>query len=180
MLLYVGRLAKEKNTQLLFKTFEILEARQPGEFHFVIIGDGPQRDDLKKLQGRTDGAVTWIRYCAEPAELARYYRAADLFVHPGVQEVFGLAALESQACGTPVVGIAGSNLDRIIFHEQDSWARENTPEALADAIEAMATRPLSTMGKKAARTAAAQYSWRSVFDELFCIYREVCGNYRHS
>jgi len=43
-----------------------------------------------------------------PASSPGFYRAADLFVHPGVQETFGLAALECQACGTPVVGIRGS------------------------------------------------------------------------
>src|SRR5256885_10905231 len=38
--------------------------------------------------------LSWIRYCADPCELAGYYRAADLFVHPGVQETFGLARSE--------------------------------------------------------------------------------------
>ena len=132
LLLYVGRLAKEKNTQTLFEAFRLLQRDRPGEFHLLVIGDGPQRDDLEKLQQQIDGAVSWVRYCADSADLARYYRAADLFVHPGVQETFGLVALESQACGTPVVGIRGSYMDRIIFHEQQSWAWQNSPEALAD------------------------------------------------
>ena len=63
-----------------------------------------------------------------------------------MQETFGLVALESQACGTPVVGIRGSYMDRIIFHEQESWARENTPEALADAIEELSGKKLSILG----------------------------------
>ncbi len=71
------------------------------------------------------GSVTWLQYCTDSLELARFYRAADLFVHPGVQETFGLMALESQACGTPVVGIRGSYMDRIIFRSQEPWAREN-------------------------------------------------------
>lgn len=180
MLLYVGRLAKEKNTQLLFEAFNLLERRRPGDFHLVVIGDGPHGSDLEKLRERTDGAVSWIRYCTDSADLARYYRAADLFVHPGVQETFGLVALESQACGTPVVGIRGSYMDRIIFHEQESWARENTPEALADAIEQSSEKKLSILGKNAARAAEDLYSWPRVFDELFCIYREVRANYRRS
>ena len=133
MLLYVGRLSNEKNTRLLFEAFDLLERRRPGDFHLVVIGDGPQRDDLQISQERNADAVTWVRYCADSTDLARYYRAADLFVHPGIQETFGLVALESQACGTPVVGILGSELDRVICHEQESWARENTPEALAGA-----------------------------------------------
>ena len=134
LLLYVGRLAKEKNTLTLFRSFEILARRQPRDFHLLVIGDGPHRPQLHKLQARFKG-VSWIRYCAEPGDLARYYRAADLLVHPGLQETFGLAALESQACGTPVVGICGSYMDKVILHDQEWWARENTPEALTDAIE---------------------------------------------
>jgi alpha-1,6-mannosyltransferase len=133
-----------------------------------------------QLQKRTEGAVSWIRYCADSTDLARYYRAADLFVHPGVQETFGLVALESQACGTPVVGIRGSYMDRIIFHEQEWWARKNSAEALADAIEGSSAQKLSILGKSAARAAGNTHSWPRVFEQLFCIYREVCANYRRS
>ncbi len=176
-LLYVGRLAKEKNTKMLFNAFELLQRRQPGEYHLVVIGDGPQRNQLRQLQNRTDGAVSWIRYCADSADLARFYRAADLFVHPGIQETFGLVALESQACGTPVVGIRGSYMDRIIFHEQEWWARKNTAEALTDAIQALSLKKLQMLGSGAAGRAGADYAWPRVFEQLFCIYREVCSNY---
>src|SRR5205807_4853251 len=106
LLLYVGRLAKEKNTATLFRAFEILDLGGPNQFHLLVIGDGPERTQLRKLQARNKN-VSWVRYCADPLDLALYYRVADLFVHPGVQETFGLVALESQACGTPVVGIRG-------------------------------------------------------------------------
>jgi alpha-1,6-mannosyltransferase len=177
LLLYVGRLAKEKNTAALFAAFKLLQQRRPNEFQLLVIGDGPERTQLRKLQARTKN-VSWVRYCADPRELARYYRAADLFVHPGVQETFGLAALESQACGTPVVGIRGSCMDKIICHDQKSWARENTADALVDAIACCATKKLLTVGINAAKTARRLYSWERVFDELFCIYREVRSNYR--
>jgi alpha-1,6-mannosyltransferase len=177
LLLYVGRLAKEKNTARLFRAFEILQRRRPNDFHLVVIGDGTQRRELHKLQTRTKN-VSSIRYCAEPAELARYYRAADLFVHPGVQETFGLVALESQACGTPVVGIRGSAMDDLIFHDQKDWAHENTAEALADAITQMSKRDLSRLGNEAAERAAQLHAWPRVFERLFCIYREVHANYK--
>jgi alpha-1,6-mannosyltransferase len=177
LLLYVGRLAKEKNTATLLGAFKFLQRRRPNEFHLLVIGDGPERSQLRKLQARSKN-VSSIRYCADPYELACYYRAADIFVHPGVQETFGLAALESQACGTPVVGIRGSYMDDVICHDQKSWARENSPEALADAIEECSAKKLSTLGRNAARVAQSLYSWPRVFDELFCIYREVRANYR--
>ncbi|MFL6520984.1 MAG: glycosyltransferase [Chthoniobacterales bacterium] len=175
LLLYVGRLAPEKNASTLFEAFRILTSRRPGGFRLVIIGDGPQREQLRELEAETQ-AVKWIQYCTDPLELARYYRAADLFVHPGTQETFGLVALESQACGTPVVGIRGSRLDRIILHDQEGWAAEDSAEALAGAIEEFSGRDLRAMGDLAAKR-AAEYSWPRVFERLFCIYREVCANY---
>jgi alpha-1,6-mannosyltransferase len=179
LLLYVGRLAPEKNTLTLFHSFELLARRRPGEFHLLVIGDGSHRAQLRALQ-RNFKAVSWIRYCAEPAELARFYRAADLFVHAGVQETFGLAALESQACGTPVVGIAGSYMDRVILHEQEGWARENTPESLAEVMQRWSAKDLATIGGEAAQRAQQRHAWRRVFSQLFCIYREVCAKYRRS
>ena len=179
LLLYVGRLAKEKNTQTLFRAFELLRMPDRNKFHLLIIGDGPQRNRVQKIRQRV-GNISWISYCTDSADLARYYRAADLFVHPGVQETFGLVALESQACGTPVVGIRGSYMDRIICHDQGSWARENTAEALAGAIETSSAKKLVTLGMSAAQTAENLYSWPRVFEELFCIYREVRSKYRRS
>ena len=177
LLLYVGRLAKEKNTRTLFGAFEILNRRQPNEFHLLVIGDGPERTRLRKLQRRCAN-VRWIKYCAEPRDLARYYCAADLFVHPGMHETFGLVALESQACGTPVVGIRGSAMDDLIFHEQSDWALENKADALAEAVAKFAAKPLSILGKEAAERVAQQHCWPRVFERLFCIYREVCANYK--
>jgi alpha-1,6-mannosyltransferase len=176
-LLYVGRLAKEKNTRQLFRAFEILDRQHPNRFQLLVIGDGPERRELKKLKARRKH-VSWINYCANAVELARYYRAADLFVHPGTQETFGLVALESQACGTPVVGIRGSAMDDLIFHEQTDWARENTAEALADAIERFTKKQLTKLGESAAESAARLHAWSRVFDRLFCIYRDVCTNYK--
>jgi len=177
LLLYVGRLAKEKNAARLFRAFEVLDRRRPGKFHLLVIGDGPQRVHLQKLQTRCKN-VSSIKYCAEPRELARYYRAADVFVHPGVQETFGLVALESQACGTPVVGIRGSAMDDLIFHEQSEWALENNAEALAGAVERFVAQPLAVLGKGASERVAQLHAWPRVFERLFCIYREVCANYK--
>ncbi len=177
LLLYVGRLAPEKNVQTLFSAFEFLARESPERFHLLVIGDGGQRDGIQRLQA-AGHEVMWLPYCTDSDELARYYRAADLFVHPGVQETFGFVALESQACGTPVVGIAGSYMDRIIFHDQGSWARANTADALADAINQSVERKDEGLGQSAAHEAAERHAWPRVFERLFSVYREVCANYR--
>ncbi len=176
LLLYVGRLASEKNVRTLFDAFEIVHRRAPGRFHLLAVGDGTRRSDLERVQQST-GAVTWQHYCADAAQLARMYRAADLFVHPGVLETFGLVTLEAQACGTPVVGIRGSYMDRIIFTNQMMWANQNTPAALAEAIFSLAQSNLKSEGMHASQTVRQNYSWDAVFDRLFGIYRTVITEY---
>ena len=169
LLLYVGRLAPEKNVTTLFDAFARLDNRR---FALVVIGDGPERRHLARLRERNPD-VHWLPYQGDGQQLARLYRAADLFVHPGVQETFGLVALESQASGTPVVGIRGSYMDRIIFTDQNHWAAENSPSALADAIRGMAGRDLEREGKAAAARVHRFYGWDRVFERLFGVYAGV-------
>jgi hypothetical protein len=71
-------------------------------------------------------------------------------------------------------------MDRIIFHDQETWANENTAQSLAEAILESAAKPLSALGRGAAAVTETLYSWEKVFEQLFCIYREVCANYRRS
>jgi alpha-1,6-mannosyltransferase len=176
LLLYVGRLAPEKNVRTLFGAFEELARTEPGRFHLLVVGDGTGRREVERLRERT-GAVRWMPYCGDAVELARIYRTADLFVHPGILETFGLVTLESQACGTPVVGIGGSYMDRIVFNDRVRWAKENTPSALAGAIRAAAATDLLAEGLAASVVVRERYSWRTVFDRLFSIYRDVIESY---
>jgi len=171
LLLYVGRLATEKNVTTLFEAFTQLDDPR---FALVVVGDGTERRHLSRLRER-NSAVHWLPYQGDGQQLARLYRAADLFVHPSLQETFGLVALESQASGTPVVGIRGSYMDRIIFTDQAHWAAENSPEALAEAIQAMAKRDLAADGAAAAARVRESYSWDRVFGRLFGVYAEVVG-----
>ena len=71
-------------------------------------------------------------------------------------------------------------MDRIIFHDQGSWARDNNPGALADAIEQVAATKLETQSEAASVRAGELHAWPRVFERLFCIYREVCANYRRA
>jgi alpha-1,6-mannosyltransferase len=177
MLLYVGRLAQEKNTQTLFEAFRLLPADR---FHLVVVGDGLQRAELEQLRQHPplQSAITWLPYCGEATRLAQLYRAADLFVHPGVQETFGLVTLEAQACGTPVIGIRGSYMDRIIHSDQTLWAQENSARALAAAIDETSRHDLKTSGATASGEVVALYSWEQVFTRLFALYSEVIRDYR--
>lgn len=176
VLLYVGRLNADKNVRKLFEAFAHLHKSHPGRFHLVVVGDGMLRNVLHHLEEETE-AVSWIRYCNESQELADIYRAADLFVHPGVKETFGLVTLESQACGTPVVGIRGSYMDAINFSGLHNWSADNNAEALAGAIRTVADQDLAASGLRASAFVKGHYCWKEVFARLFAIYREVIASY---
>ncbi len=197
LLLYIGRLAFEKNTHTLFAAFQQLAESAPERFHLLVIGDGLQRAELERLRanldrqatkspvaaseskiGNRESGITWLSYCNDAARLAAIYRAADLFVHPGVQETFGLVSLEAQACGTPVVAIRGSYMDRNKHGDQQHWSRENSAESLATAILQTSVPSLNADNAGLSRFVSAQYSWRQVFTRLFDLYREVVANYR--
>jgi alpha-1,6-mannosyltransferase len=167
-LLYVGRLAAEKNVRALFAAWERLPRER---FELVVIGDGP-------LRGEVPPDAMHIRYCDDRRELARHYRAADLFVHPGLQETFGLAALEAQACGTPVIGFAGTRLDAVICHDQSAWPNECTASALAEGILGMSEMNRRGLGETAARRVRQRFAWPIMFARLFCVYAEVCEKYQ--
>lgn len=178
LLLYLGRLAPEKNVATLLEAFGELHRRRPGRFHLLVAGDGNYRAEVTALREST-GAVSWQPEISGN-QLPRLYRAADLFVHPGVLETFGLVTLEAQACGTPVCGIRGSRMDRIVFAGLDDWALENSPASLADAIERMSARDLRTMGRAAAAEVAARYDWTAAFERIFTIYEKVILRRRRS
>ena len=167
VLLSVGRLAAEKNTRMLCDAFRELDG-----YHLLITGEGLQRDLVERLVADT-GAVTWLPFLDRHEDLLRLFHAADLFVHPGVQETFGLVTLEAQACALPVVGIRGTPMDRIVCHTQEFWALENSARALAGAIESAFLHDLPALGATARASVEKRFAWPVVMERLFDIYREV-------
>jgi alpha-1,6-mannosyltransferase len=176
VLLSVGRLAAEKNTRTLCEAFGILASRSTGEYHLLIAGEGLQRDLVAALREQT-GAVTWRPFVDGADELLDFYHAADLFVHPGVKETFGLVTLEAQACGLPVLGIRGTTMDRLVCHDRSFWAQVNSPAAFASAVELAFQHDLPAMGAAARAEVIARFTWREVLARLFDVYRKVIHDY---
>ncbi len=169
VLLYVGRLSPEKNITMLLAAFEALHARHPKRYHLVVVGDGPLRRVLPATRHRT-GALTWRAHVQESAKLVEYYHAADLFIHPGVCETFGLVVLEAQACGLPCVGVRGSFMDANIMAGLDLWATKNDPQDIADAIERYEGKDLTGIGAEASRLVRERFSWDNVFAKQWTLY----------
>ncbi len=173
VLLYVGRLASEKNVGLLFDAFESLHRDGWGGW-LIVVGDGMERWRLERLSAET-GRVKRMPYCESSEELADIYRAADVFVHPSVQETFGLVTLESQACGTPVIGIRGSYMDRIIFTGLNHLAGENSVESMVEAIKCFMREDCALIGLKASAQVRSKFSWSQVFRRAFEVYESLCS-----
>ena len=169
ILLYVGRLSPEKNIEMLLAAFEALHARHPNTYHLVIVGDGPLRRVLPATRHKT-GALTWRSYIQDNAKLADYYHAADLFIHPGVCETFGLVVLEAQACGLPCVGVSGSFMDANIMVGLDLWSKKNDPQEIANAIERYEHLDLASLGAEASHLVHARFSWDKVFARQWQLY----------
>lgn len=90
LLLYVGRMSKEKNID------EFCKLEYPGATK-IAIGDGPYRQELIKKYPDVD-----FPGARQPETLAHYYANADVFVFPSLTDTFGIVIIESLACGTPV------------------------------------------------------------------------------
>jgi glycosyltransferase involved in cell wall biosynthesis len=109
VLLYVGRLASEKNVPLAFRAYEAVRARLPGA-RFVVVGDGPLREKLARAH--PEAIFTGPQ---RGGELAKYYASADIFLFPSLTETFGNVTLEALASGLLVVafrsGAAAVHID---------------------------------------------------------------------
>lgn len=120
ILLYVGRVAVEKNLEAFLST------RQPGSK--VIVGDGPARAGLAR-----DWPDAHFLGAMAGRELAGAYAHADIFVFPSRTDTFGLVIIEALACGTPVAAYPVTGPVDILTPLTGAM-RENLDDAIAAAL----------------------------------------------
>lgn len=97
VVIYVGRIAAEKNLDLAVRAFRALQQSRP-EARFVWVGDGPARARLQ--QDNPDFVFCGVQ---RGEALARHFASGDLFVFPSLSETFGNVTLEALASGVPTV-----------------------------------------------------------------------------
>jgi glycosyltransferase involved in cell wall biosynthesis len=145
--------------------------RRPNE-RMVIVGEGPQRDDLERLVRSlgADGEVALVGG-VEEAVLSRWYEAADVSIVPSVaHEGYGLVVLESLAHGTPVLVSDVDGL-RDAARECDAvFVADFAPGSLRSGLD----RVLSDASLRVtARQCAARRGWTDVAREHLALYRDV-------
>jgi D-inositol-3-phosphate glycosyltransferase len=179
VLLYVGRIQPLKAPDLLLRAAALL-TDQPRPQLVVLgapSGTGLAEPDWLGRLATSLGLRDTVHFVPPVSRqtVADYYRAADLTVVPSYNESFGLVALESQACGTPVVAASVGGLPTAVAdgvsgvlvdgHDPELWAK-----VLGDMLRSPSALAYLAAG---ARRHAEKFSWQRTVDGLLVAYQEA-------
>jgi len=157
VLLYVGRLAAEKNVGLALETFEYLRQRRPG-LRMVVAGEGPLRAKLAAMH--PDVRFVGVQ---RASSLARCYASADVFLFPSDTDTFGNVVLEALASGLVVVAFNSAGAGALIQHGHDGWLAQagDRGSFFHTAERALEDSALGCALRQRARTLALRSDWES-------------------
>ena len=181
VLLYVGRVEPLKGLDLLVETAAQMEAGEQNVRMMVVGGGGPgepETDRVRRLaeEREVDGLIDFVGR-VDHDELPFYYNAADVCVVPSYYESFGLVALESMACGTPVVASRVGGLPTIVHHGHTGYLKSwRCPEAFANSVEMIiSSSGLQESMGAAARRRAELMGWSNVAYMISEEYRAIAA-----
>ncbi|MCA1009544.1 glycosyltransferase family 4 protein [Halobacillus halophilus] len=171
LLTYVGRVAPEKDLDILMDVARDLPEPYKNKVHWLIVGEGPL---LKELQKEKLPNITFTGY-VHGSELANIYANSTLFIFPSTTETFGNVVLEALACGTPVVASKSGGVQEIIQSGKTGILCDpRNSSQMIDAICNLLADPLriQTMAMEARKYALDQ-SWETILSKLLNEYKEV-------
>ncbi len=179
LVLFVGRIQPLKAPDVLIRAAAQIRRRRPQWADDLLVGvlggasgAGLEHPEALSELVAAEGMTGHVRFVppVDRAELARWYRAADLVAVPSYSESFGLVAIEAQACGTPVVAARVGGLPTAVGnagvlvngHATSDWA---------DAIEGLLADDLRRLAlSRRARVHAEQFGWGATTDALVAAY----------
>ena len=164
ILLYVGRVEPIKGLDLLVETAAQMDSEDG--VRMIVVGadvNGDREMDRVRQLAREKDLEDKIDFVGQVDhdDLPLYYNAADVCVVPSYYESFGLVALESMACGTPVVATRVGGLSTIIHHGRTGYLKSwRCPEAFANSVEMIiSSNGLQQSMGEAARKRAEGMGW---------------------
>jgi glycosyltransferase involved in cell wall biosynthesis len=172
LLLYCGRLSREKGLEPFAEGYRDLRARRD-DVHLVVVGDGPMRGELENRLGAT---ATFTGFLHGDG-LARVMASCDLFAFPSQSDTLGRAVTEAQASGLAAVVYEGGGPAECIAQGHTGLvARAGDMEAFIACVERLLDEPVlrARMGV-AARERAAGMVWSAVRAELDALYLQLTG-----
>jgi glycosyltransferase involved in cell wall biosynthesis len=166
VLLYVGRLAAEKNLELLLRAFDAMRAVAP-RLRLVLVGDGPLRDALRQR-------CPWAVFAGQRSgtDLAAHYASADLFLFPSLTETFGNVTPEAMASGLGVLAFDHAAAGQLIEHGRSGWlAPYGDSAAFVRLAQALARDPQAARrAGQAARDRAMDLDWDGVVRQVETVF----------
>lgn len=130
VILFVGRIAKEKNLDLFMQVYQLLKNRE--DLKFIIVGDGPYMQDIDTEENRGVVKTGFL----EGEVLSKAFASADIFLFPSETETFGNVVLEAQASGLiPIVSSVGGTKENIVDSSTGFVIEGNNPFDYVQAVE---------------------------------------------
>lgn len=172
--LTVGRIASEKNMQLLFRAWERIRALRP-EAQLVIVGDGPERQTLEKLHPNV-----YFTGAQRGADLAVHYASSDFFLFPSITETFGNVVTEALASGLVVLAFDYAAPGKFIENGRNGFTVPfNDEEAFLKAAEALTPKNRNwTPIRAAAHDTGRQLSWNTVLARFITDLKDAVAQQR--
>jgi D-inositol-3-phosphate glycosyltransferase len=184
VLLFVGRIQPLKAPDVLLHAAAELVRHDESlrEQLVVLVCGGPSGSGLEHPHALEElaqslGIADVVRFVPPQTReaLVSYYRAADLTLVPSYSESFGLVAVESQACGTPVVAAAVGGLRTAVAHDRsgvlvDSHDPHEWAHVLVDLLASQKRRDELSIG---ATAHASRFGWSATTSSLIDVYRSA-------
>jgi len=174
-LIFVGRLAYQKNLELLIKSVKLLKIEFPN-IKVCIIGDGEKKEKLVSMTNKLNLSenIEFIGKIKYRKKVFQYMKSSKIFVLPSIFEGFPLTVVEANACGLPVI-TTNYKLNRTTdFIKGNGLIAESTSEGLAKAIKYLLENKKERikMGKKGIES-AKKFDWDKIANEVEKYYKNI-------
>ena len=171
VVLYVGRLATEKNMELFIRTYRAMQ-QQRFDLHCVMVGDGPL---YRQLQSKNPDIIFCGMHTGR--SLAAHYASADIFLFPSETETFGNVTLEAMASGLAVVAYDYAAAQRHISDRHNGFIVSFQAEDafIERARELLNDNATMSEIRHNARAYALSIDWSQIIDRFEVILNESCN-----